>query len=142
MPLLKIIFLKQPLPISKTKYTMNKQFLLNKSALPKLKDSGKPNKMDGYPLYPEKEDIYMQDEAVELAPEDIAQFKLTPNFYAHHPNNELDFQDLVTGEDLDVPGSEMDDANEMIGSEDEENNYYSLGGDNHLDLDENYPYNN
>jgi hypothetical protein len=32
-----------------------------------------------------------------------------------------------TGEDLDVPGSEADDANENIGEEDEENNYYSLG---------------
>ena len=34
-----------------------------------------------------------------------------------------------TGDDLDVPGSESDDANENIGEEDEENNYYSLGGD-------------
>jgi hypothetical protein len=33
--------------------------------------------------------------------------------------------------DLDIPGSELDDANEEIGEEDEENNYYSLGGDRH-----------
>lgn len=33
------------------------------------------------------------------------------------------------GADLDVPGSEQDDANEDIGEEDEENNYYSLGAD-------------
>lgn len=32
-----------------------------------------------------------------------------------------------TGDDLDVPGSEDDDANESLGEEDEENNYYSLG---------------
>ena len=38
--------------------------------------------------------------------------------------------------DLDVPGSELDDAGEEIGEEDEENNYYSLGGDNHIDLEE------
>jgi hypothetical protein len=31
--------------------------------------------------------------------------------------------------DLDIPGSELDDKNEEIGEEDEENNYYSLGGD-------------
>lgn len=37
----------------------------------------------------------------------------------------------TTGEDLDVPGSEEDDADEEIGEEDEENNNYSLGGDNH-----------
>ena len=30
---------------------------------------------------------------------------------------------------LDVPGAEIDDAQEDIGNEDEENNYYSLGGD-------------
>lgn len=33
--------------------------------------------------------------------------------------------------DLDIPGSELDDENEKIGEEDEENNYYSLGGDRH-----------
>jgi hypothetical protein len=35
----------------------------------------------------------------------------------------------MAGEDLDVPGTELDDDSEAIGSEDEENNYYSLGGD-------------
>jgi len=35
----------------------------------------------------------------------------------------------VSGSDLDVPGAEADDDNEAIGEEDEENNYYSLGGD-------------
>ena len=35
-----------------------------------------------------------------------------------------------TGDDLDIPGAEVDDANEDLGEEDEENNYYSLGGDN------------
>ena len=38
--------------------------------------------------------------------------------------------------DLDIPGAELDDENEIIGEEDEENNYYSLGGDNHEDLEE------
>lgn len=40
------------------------------------------------------------------------------------------------GKDLDIPGSELDDASEEIGAEDEENNSYSLGGDNHEDLEE------
>lgn len=39
-------------------------------------------------------------------------------------------------EDLDIPGTELDDSNEVIGEEDEENNYYSLGGDRHENLDE------
>jgi hypothetical protein len=34
-----------------------------------------------------------------------------------------------TGADLDVPGTTDDDRNEEIGAEDEENNSYSLGGD-------------
>jgi len=34
-----------------------------------------------------------------------------------------------TGDDLDVPGSELDDDAESRGSEDEENNYYSRGQD-------------
>ena len=46
-------------------------------------------------------------------------------------------EDLDT--DLDVPGSEQDDANESIGEEDEENNYYSLGGDRH-EAQEEDPY--
>jgi hypothetical protein len=54
---------------------------------------------------------------------------------------ELDDKDLdgeplneagnVSGKDLDVPGQELDDPMEDIGEEDEENNEYSLGGDNH-----------
>ncbi len=48
--------------------------------------------------------------------------------------DDLDSKDLRdelnrTGDDLDVPGSEDDDADENLGEEDEENNYYSLGGD-------------
>lgn len=39
--------------------------------------------------------------------------------------------------DLDVPGSELDDENEDVGEEDEENNYYSLGGDRHDNQEEN-----
>lgn len=37
---------------------------------------------------------------------------------------------------LDIPGSELDNQQEDIGSEDEENNYYSIGGDRHDDLEE------
>jgi hypothetical protein len=43
--------------------------------------------------------------------------------------NEGGFGDERSGKDLDVPGSESDDANESIGEEDEENNLYSLGGE-------------
>lgn len=45
------------------------------------------------------------------------------------PLNEKIDDTVSPGASLDVPGSELDDANEDIGEEDEENNYYSLGGD-------------
>jgi hypothetical protein len=41
------------------------------------------------------------------------------------PLNERSLADDVSGEDLDVPGAEADDADEMLGEEDEENNNYS-----------------
>ena len=38
--------------------------------------------------------------------------------------------DKLDEDELDIPGSEDDDLDEELGEEDEENNYYSLGGDN------------
>lgn len=51
-------------------------------------------------------------------------------------NEKTDQQRL--GDDLDVPGSGADDAMEAIGSEDEENNFYSLSDneDNHEETNE------
>ena len=39
------------------------------------------------------------------------------------------------GDDLDIPGSDLDDAQEEIGSEDEENKHYSLGSDHNDELE-------
>jgi len=52
-----------------------------------------------------------------------------------HRTSAVDF----TGNDLDVPGADLDDQSESVGSEDEENNSYSLGGDDHDDLEESKP---
>ena len=57
----------------------------------------------------------------------------SPHFKERAPETE----DAVDGNNLDVPGSELDDEQEDIGSEDEENNYYSIGGDEHNNLEEN-----
>lgn len=46
------------------------------------------------------------------------------------PLNEASGREGFIGDDLVVPGSEADDANENIGEEDEENNYYSLDDNN------------
>lgn len=72
------------------------------------------------PEYPAKEDIYSRDEEEPYDESGVKKQKL---------KSSLD-------EGLDVPGADLDDENEEIGEEDEENNYYSLGGDNHNDLEE------
>lgn len=103
---------------------------------PTPKNKTGKNNLPGYPHYTEAEDIYSTDkEETELDPENVS-VKKTPNPKPDKPNN-LSFEDDLTGEDIDVPGSELDDEQENVGSEDEENNYFSIGGDNHNDLDEN-----
>ena len=91
----------------------------------------------GYPVYPASEDIFSHGKKEsDLNPEDISHTKALNEDPAEGKNNEKDSLDDPMGGDLDVPGSELDDDMEAIGSEDEENNYYSIGGDNHYDLDE------
>lgn len=89
----------------------------------------------GYLTYTPDEDIYVQNIETNLDPEDVSKEKEINNDNGKW--NEKDFDDNHSGDDLDVPGSELDDDQEEIGSEDEENNYYSTGGDAHNNLDEN-----
>lgn len=87
--------------------------------------------------YPESEDIYNKlHKESDVDPEDISKMKEIQKIQPVEKRNEKDFNDDKTASDLDIPGSELDDIQEEIGNEDEENNYYSLGGDDHNDLDE------
>ena len=52
------------------------------------------------------------------------------------PLNEGGFATDASGSDIDTSGIDEDDDLENIGEEDEENNLYSLGGDNKESLDE------
>jgi len=89
-----------------------------------MKPKNNKPQTDDDALYTSKEDIFNKDyEEQEIDPEDISTTK----------NNDIQ-SDIY---DLDVPGSELDDDDEIIGNEDEENNFYSLGSDDHNDLDEN-----
>ncbi|MDI1255468.1 MAG: hypothetical protein PSV16_05155 [Flavobacterium sp.] len=87
--------------------------------------------------YPPAEDIFNKlHEATEIDPEDISKNK--NEVRKSNTNwNEKDFKQDKSGSDLDIPGAELDDAQEATGSEDEENNGYSIGGDDHNDLEEN-----
>ena len=87
-----------------------------------------------YPLYPPEEDIFNKDKKEELNPEDPTKRKVP--YEKPGKMNEKDFEEDVSGSDLDVPGSETDDEEALTGSEDEENQYFSIGGDDHDKLDE------
>jgi|ERR1035437_7023914 hypothetical protein len=89
-----------------------------------------PDDYPEYPIYPPDEDIYKK-----FKEEDFSEIQESPKKY--RKSNEKDFKDDEAGYDIDVPGSELDDDMEDIGSEDEENNLYSLGGDDHNALEEN-----
>lgn len=84
-------------------------------------------------LKPTKKNPYdVTDEDMEaLGPKDLS-MDLGDDEQLKHRTRPVDF----AAKDLDIPGSELDDEKEEIGSEDEENNSYSLGGDNHEDLEE------
>lgn len=84
---------------------------------PGKKDNKAPEseQIPGYPSYPASEDIFSKEKE---------------ELYDETEDSSLD-------SGLDVPGAELDDADELIGEEDEENNFYSLGDDDITDIDEN-----
>ncbi len=113
----------------------------NKVEKPNQPNSPSANKKEmdlpGYPIYPPSEDIYNNlEEDQNIDPENTNKLKVSDNYVKEGRWNEKSFGEDVSGDDLDIPGSDMDDELEDIGSEDEENNYYSLGGDRHNDLEE------
>jgi len=59
----------------------------------------------------------------------------TTNLPVRQTGNEKDFYDDVSG-DLGIPGSELDEIQDYTGSENEENSYYNLGGDDFYYLEE------
>ncbi|MDQ8013977.1 MAG: hypothetical protein REI96_16105 [Flavobacterium nitrogenifigens] len=73
--------------------------------------------------YPASEDIYNREDKLDnIDPENISTDKtIIQN------SNEWEQNSDKIGNDLDIPGAELDDDHEEIGSKDEENNYYSEG---------------
>jgi hypothetical protein len=89
----------------------------------KSKPDNSEDKKFPLPIYKKEDDIYNKEKEEPLEEE--------------QPGKKIvNKSDKDLGEDLDIPGTELDDADEEIGEEDEENNYYSLGGDDHDDLEE------
>lgn len=103
----------------------------------KDKSNHKKGNTPGYPLYPANEDIYNQFQKEEnINPDENPEKEDRVGINKFGTDNPQDFEDHISENDMDIPGSELDDEQENIGNEDEENNYYSLGGENHHDLDE------
>ena len=93
---------------------------------PKVPDASilDEEQLPGNPVYAAKDDIYTRAKKTGLDEDEL-------------PSKEAQKKEASLEDELDIPGSELDDADEILGEEDEENNYYSLGGDDHSDLDEN-----
>lgn len=74
--------------------------------------------------YPASEDIFNNEEHISVDGNGV-------------PNTNGSASDTMAM-DLDVPGSDLDNAQEKIGSEDEENNYYSQSdnNDNHEEIND------
>lgn len=80
---------------------------------------------------PNESDVTKEDLEA-LGPKDLSLDMGDDEQALKHRTTPVDF----SGKDLDIPGSELDDAGESIGAEDEENNSYSLGGDSKESLEE------
>jgi hypothetical protein len=102
---------------------------------PLAKQDNDDNSLPADLLYSPKDDIYNKGKREEnIDPDD--QSVIDPTREVEGKGNEKDFNEDKSGDDLDIPGAELDDPDEKVGEEDEENNYYSLGGDNHDNLEE------
>jgi hypothetical protein len=77
--------------------------------------------------YPPSEDIYNQADETNID----AEVFLEKGILQPKENKNRVEEEQSPGDGLDIPGADLDDEQEQIGSEDEENNYYSLGGDAH-----------
>ena len=93
----------------------------DKSNMPdKKSDNEKKTDLPGYPLYPDGEDIYSKyKEEESIDPEDISKKKETTVNKKAGKNNEKDFSDDKSGNDLDIPEQESDDSKKNDEIEDE-----------------------
>lgn len=93
----------------------------------KMPNDGEQIFLQGYPTPIVNEDIYDRSEKIAMVDLDsIAAVPLPAVTEVGTVPSLHEVGETAMGSELDVPGSELDDVQENIGSEDEENNYYSL----------------
>jgi hypothetical protein len=102
----------------------------NKEQYLRMARNEKTNVAQGYPIYAPGEDFYTEGQKVRsINTENISKDPGSDNKDLFETDIEINPENNLSDTELDVPGSELDDKQEVIGSEDEENNYYSLSGD-------------
>lgn len=81
--------------------------------------------------YPPSQDIMNHDERLDIDPETLPGRQAPYSTHVAQPVSKENMPKQEEADmDLDVPGAELDDADEALGEEDEENNYYSLSDEN------------
>jgi hypothetical protein len=91
----------------------------------------KEEQFPGYPSHPPGEDIYKHEEKVgRIDADEDGLITHTGKLVTENANDETS----IAG--LDVPGADLDADKEALGQGDEENQYFSLGGENHEGLEE------
>ena len=117
----------------------------NKKKTGKAKEEDpREEQFPGYPSYPASDDIMGNDKEADIDMDDVtASFRHNSELkekedypFENSEEQEETWRKDKVGDDLDVPGADLDDDMENIGEEDEENNVYSLGGDRHEDLED------
>ncbi|MES2628464.1 MAG: hypothetical protein V4616_05795 [Bacteroidota bacterium] len=95
-------------------------------------DNVNPNSTNSVPDVEDEANFFVKGTEADVTKEDLE--ALGPRDLSMDMGADEDLKHRVypvdfAGEDLDIPGSELDDDQEDIGSEDEENNSYSRGQD-------------
>jgi hypothetical protein len=131
-------------------YSLKGLIMSNKKNKTGKEDQQPPKKEEdqfpGYPEYPASEDIMNKknrDKEVDLDINEVtgsfrrnSELPADKKKFKENDEQEETWRRDKVGDDLDIPGAELDDEAEAIGEEDEENNIYSIGGDRHEDLEE------
>ena len=86
------------------------------------------------PIHAVQEKRYNRDSDEDMDPEGLIEMELDHKLPGNW--NEMDFSKNGTGNDRDVQGADLDDEEEAIGSVDDGKNYYCIGGDGQMVLDE------
>ena len=94
---------------------------------------GKKAYLQGYPLYPAREDIYNKYDKEE----DLSNIEEPDDIVKSLMNNKNDLRNNLSDSDLYIPNSELDDNQEFDENKNEDTNNGNLGLDDNNEIEEN-----